>query len=779
MVFSAPCAFSFHIVSINLYEHNQQAYEAAIDMLADTGRAAIIHPTGTGKSFIAFKLCEDHPEASVCWLSPSDYIFKTQCENLGEDVPTNIRFLTYARLMLMTAGEIAALQPDYIILDEFHRCGAEMWGQGVERLLAAFPHVPLLGLSATAIRYLDSQRNMAEELFDNNIASEIGLSEAILRGILNPPKYVLSVFPYKKMLAKYEARVQAARAVAVRNESEKYLEALRRALEQADGLDVIFDRHMTDRHGKYLVFCANLAHMKEMVQKAPRWFAKVDPAPHVYTAYSNDPETSRAFADFKADRSEHLKLLYCIDMLNEGIHVADVSGVILLRPTVSPIIYKQQIGRTLSANKAGTPVIFDVVLNIENLASIGTIQQEMNVLMTYYRDHGMSSRIVNESFEVVDEVRDCITLFNRLNEFLSATWDTMYRYAEEYYKTHGDLNVPAVYKTPDGYNLGQWLGTQRRIMQGVRQGILTDEQIAKLNALGFDWRSRRETSWEKYYRAAQVYFAEHGDLLIPKQYETPEGLKLGTWIQNVRACRKSHIRSSMTLTPEHIAQLDAIGMVWEVPDYVWSQNYNAAVQYHRAHGDLNVPTTFVTEEGIRLGAWIYRLRKWRNDPDAESEGLTDEQIRLLDDLDMIWHSRNDAMWEQNFAAAQRYYKAHGHLNVPAAYVAPDGTQLGTWIRRQRASRQKLSPDRKRRLDALGMKWRDTDPWDEKMRLVEAYYAENGHANIPFTTVVNGVWLGHWLKRQVDQMNGASPSKKQLTQEQITRLVAVGARYSIT
>ena len=50
-------------------------------MLAETGKAAIIHPTGTGKSFIGFKLCEDSPDATVCWLSPSEYIFKTQVEN--------------------------------------------------------------------------------------------------------------------------------------------------------------------------------------------------------------------------------------------------------------------------------------------------------------------------------------------------------------------------------------------------------------------------------------------------------------------------------------------------------------------------------------------------------------------------------------------------------------------------------------------------------------------------------------------------------------------------
>lgn len=171
---------------INLYNHNQIAYENALVLLQTEKKAAVIHPTGTGKSFIAFKLSEDNSDKNICWISPSEYIFNTQIENLkrttGGYVPQNIRFFTYAKLMNMTDGEISEIKPDYIILDEFHRCGAKMWGLGVELLISTYPDVPILGLSATAIRYLDNQRNMADELFDGNIASEMSLGEAIVRG---------------------------------------------------------------------------------------------------------------------------------------------------------------------------------------------------------------------------------------------------------------------------------------------------------------------------------------------------------------------------------------------------------------------------------------------------------------------------------------------------------------------------------------------------------------------------------------------------------------------
>lgn len=116
----------------------------------------------------------------------------------------------------------------------------------MQNLLKAYPNAQLLGLSATNIRYLDNQRDMADELFDGNVASEITLGEAIVRGILNPPKYVLSVFSYQKDLEKYQRRVRQAKNKATRDAAEVYLDALRRALDIADGLDEIFAKHMTE-----------------------------------------------------------------------------------------------------------------------------------------------------------------------------------------------------------------------------------------------------------------------------------------------------------------------------------------------------------------------------------------------------------------------------------------------------------------------------------------------------------------------------------------------------
>lgn len=367
-------------VALRLFEHNEKAYRAAVRMMEQYGKAAIVHPTGTGKSYIAFKLIEDNPEKVVIWLSPSKYIFKTQLESLKRNDPdfplANIHFYTYAKLMCCTQAqldEIAAQKPAYIIFDEFHRAGAGCWGESTVALLKLCPDAKFLGLTATNIRYLDNNRDIAEELFDSRVASNMTLGEAIVMGILPAPKYVTTVYQYQKALAKYQARVDNLRTPGIQDVNQKYLDALRRALEQADGLD-------------------------------------------------------KVFADFKTDTGDRLKLLFCIDMLNEGVHVEGISGVILFRPTISPIIYKQQIAR---------------------LDSIGMVWGNRN----------------------------------------DRQWNQGYQEAKRYFEAHGDLRVPVNYVSPEGYALGKWVKRQRYTRQNPEKscGALTEERMERLDAIGMIW----------------------------------------------------------------------------------------------------------------------------------------------------------------------------------------------------------------------------------------------------------------------------------------------------
>lgn len=739
-------------MAIDLYRHNSEAYYAAVQMMAETKKAAIVHPTGTGKSFIAFKLCEENPDKTICWLSPSEYIFNTQLENLQKVsngyVPQNIKFYTYAKLMNLSDDELAEICPNYIILDEFHRCGAEMWGQGVRALLSLYKNVPILGLSATAIRYLDNQRDMADELFDGNVASEMTLGEAIVKGILNPPKYVLSVFSYQKDLERYEKRVRATKSKVARDSAERYLEALRRALEKAEGLDVVFKKHMTKTNGKYIVFCANFDHMQSMIEMVPDWFSKIDKHPNIYSAYSNDPETSQAFADFKSDSSDHLKLLFCIDMLNEGVHVDDINGVILLRPTVSPIIYKQQIGRALSANKKTNAVIFDIVLNIENLYSIGAIEDEMQITTTYYRSLGLDEEIVNEHFNVVDEIKDCISLFEKLNDTLTASWSLMYKHAKAYYEENGHLEISSRYRTADGYSLGQWIFVQRSIRKGQTPGELTGAQIEKLDAIGMIWESVTDLNWVKNFTAAKTYFEENGNLDVSSRYITKDGVQLGSWLANIRTWERSGAQHKY-LTDERKKQLEEIGMIWSKLDYYWEKNFAAACNYYRENGHLKVPSIYVTSDGVRLGSWISKLRALRDGKKMRGNPPTPEQIERLDSIGMVWTDNVTNKWEAGVKEAEIYMAKNGNLLVPTAYVSPSGYNLGAWMQRQNKlyRETKLSPERKSALDEISPTWLRKDPWMIRYDALLSYYKEHGTLTISQSEIVEGVWIGKWILQQ--------------------------------
>lgn len=738
-------------MALELFRHNEEAYKAVVSMLAERNKAAVVHPTGTGKSFIGFKLCYDNSDKIICWLSPSRYIYQTQLENLKEASggyePHNVKFYTYAKLMLLSDENFSEIKPDYIILDEFHRCGAEYWGMGVQKLLEMYPDTPLLGLSATAIRYLDNQRDMTDELFDGNIASEMTLGDAIVRGILDSPKYILSIFSYQKDLDEYEKRVKNARYKSMRDKAEEYLEALRRALDKAEKLDDIFDKHMENRAGKYIVFCANREHMDDMIDKADEWFHKVDKRPHIYEAYSNDPETSKAFHEFKEDNTDHLKLLYCIDMLNEGVHVDDVSGVILLRPTISPIIYKQQIGRALSAGKSQRPVIFDIVNNIENLYSIDSIKEEMKVAVRYYRSHDSEGMVVNDNFELIDKVEDCKKLFDKLEESLSASWDIMYEKAKAYYEKNGDLEIPATYFTEDGYSLGLWINTQRGLYRGTHNGKpLTQMQIDALNAIGMRWQSIGELSWERYYEAAKKYYEENGNLLAPYSYVNENGINIGQWLVTQRMAKKNGIRK-WGFSEERSARLDEIGMVWDVPDYLWEENYEAAVRYHRENGDLDVPAKYVDSEGICLGVWLDSMRKSRR---TGSRSLTAEQISRLDKLGMSWDDRNNRKWNDMFRELTEYYKDNNNFNIPVSYKTKNGACLDTWVERQRILYRdgKLSDARIEKLKSINFVFDATSSrWAGKVFTVEKYYDEHGNTDISDDLTVSRASINTWISRQ--------------------------------
>ncbi|WP_337626416.1 helicase associated domain-containing protein [Phocaeicola sp.] len=86
-------------------------------------------------------------------------------------------------------------------------------------------------------------------------------------------------------------------------------------------------------------------------------------------------------------------------------------------------------------------------------------------------------------------------------------------------------------------------------------------------------------------------------------------------------------------------------------------------------------------------------------------------------IGIYWGNRNDRQWNEVYGAAKRYFEVNGDLDVPVAYVSPEGYALGKWVRRQQyayrnpeKSNAILSQERIELLDAIGMQWEKPDPW---------------------------------------------------------------------
>lgn len=423
---------------IDLFPHNRYALDKCYEIWDDGERfACVVHAVGTGKSFIYHKLAEEHPDARILVVSPTFYIFDVQQSAIAKVAP-EFDFehaytpMTYVGLYLASKdGDVPSGCYDYIVLDEFHRAGARTWQKGVDAVLAANPQAKVLGLSATPVRYCDSGRNMARELFEGNIASTITLPDAWALDLLKKPKYIIGQYRTRKLVDKYEKKLAKGKGRNI-EEAKKLLGHLKRSVvSSAANLPDIFADNIKRANGKLIVFCRSRADLNTAMKKSDKWFSKVNSDIHKYKVFVGNKSSQEADQEwyngsnkkeleaFNADNdSDALKLLFCIDALNEGIHVDGVDGVVMLRNTVSPNIYQQQIGRAMSVAKdADQAVIFDIVGNMEDVDLIYALESE------YKKARGVASeglQDTSDAFEIDDRTVELRELCARLDELFSS-----------------------------------------------------------------------------------------------------------------------------------------------------------------------------------------------------------------------------------------------------------------------------------------------------------------------------------------------------------------------
>lgn len=333
-------------------------------------------------------------------------------------------------------------------------------------------------------------------------------------------------------------------------------------------------------------------------------------------------------------------------------------------------------------------------------------------------------------------------------------WRSGITAARAYASENGDLLVPYLYVTKDGFRLGRWI-TRRRSKR--RRGALTTERVAELDALGMVW-DRGEEGWLRWLAKARAYREANGDL------RASEGA-LATWLERLRSQRRRGV-----LPSERIAELDALGMAWDPYDEDWQRGISAARAYRESHGDLVISAKHITADGFRLGGWISarRLERRRGQ-------LPDERVAELDSLGMAWDPYADD-WERGITAARAYREANGHLRFPGGYLTSDGIRLERWIVKRRSEKRQglLSNDRIAELDALGMAWEPLEEdWQRWLEAARSFSTDHGHLRVPTPyKTPDGLKLGVWISsRRTDRRRG------RLSDRRIAELDALGIDWN--
>ena len=415
---------------LKLEKHQQKAYENVERLFDENGRAAVIFPTGCGKSFVVLKYILEHPDDRILFLSPRNAIKEQMYEyivryiggdfrpieeikaesgsvkQVAQQYIPNIECMLYQTIMGLGEKDsidevIEKLKPDLIVVDEMHhlktrKAGIDSeditdeidddivngkdiidneerinqenkWGQKFKQLLEMYPQAKLLGLSATPIR--NDGTNVVEKLFEDAVAEELSLLEAIEAGIIYPPKYVVPDFIREDELESLLEKINSVEGERKEQLKAEYDELVKKS-DRAKGIPELLKENITEKDGKYIIFCKDIKDMKEKMSKAKEWFGEIDNEPEIYGIHSKDSTSSQQLQAFNNTDSKHLKLMYCVGMIDEGVHLKSVSGVILAAKTGSRPTYLQRIGRTISSGKdKRQSLVIDLVNNNEILAN--------------------------------------------------------------------------------------------------------------------------------------------------------------------------------------------------------------------------------------------------------------------------------------------------------------------------------------------------------------------------------------------------------------------------
>ena len=762
-------------MSMTLNPVNEAAFQKAVQSLETLNRAAVFHPTGTGKSCIAWKVVEAHPQTTFFWLvAGAQRLALRQAELTrynGGTLPGNVRFCDCEKLAAATPEQWVRLgeqKPGCIVLDCYHELSAVCWAQSVQKLLRMCSQAKVLGLGVPNGAPVCAA---AQELFADCIVSHMTVAEAMAAGTMPVPSaYAALLWPQEEELATLRARIKNLCMPKGDTSLRVQYEELSWSLRQVENLTVLLPRLLSDTSGHYLVLFESAAYQEKLGTELEKLLRTVDPAVRFYAADHACFADSAAVETFLSDTAPGPKVLLCVNAPGVQQPLEGLAGVILVRQSSLMSTFKQMLCRALVAAGSRSVPVFDLVAQFEGLGNGRTLQRDCTEAMT-------KAGSKTPGFRQERPMQQTYRLYGKLRREMEARWEVLCQAAADAAAKEGTLELPRSYTIHSGVPVGKWLELQRQVQAGQRPGRLTAEQAAKLEKLGIRWNHRLEAAWEKGFASAQKYRTEHGDLLVPVRYRDKNDFALGEWIVYNR---QRYLGGN--LTQNRIERLEAIGMVWSTSNDLWEQNYAAATQYYLEHGDLEVPIKYETPSGFGLGVWLGAQRA------AHKAGeLPQEQVERLDALGMVWEKYDP--WQERYDLALAYKTEHGDLEIPSVYKTADGVWLGSWVSRQRqalnSGSSALSSERRKLLRTLFKgERRPSDPaadhgtvreanWERNFRSAARYARKYKHLLVPASYVdSDGVRLGVWISN-LRAARKNRPDSYQVTPAHIKKLNSIG------
>ena len=304
------------------------------------GRALVQAATGVGKTYLAAFDSKDYER--VLFVAHREEILKQAAQSFknvrnsddygffdGESKCTDKSMIfasvaTLGRSEYLNNKYFASDYFNYIVIDEFHHAVNDQY----QRIVNYFKPQFLLGLTATPER-MDG-RNIYE-ICDYNVPYEISLKEAINKGMLVPFHYygIFDDTDYSKLhivRGRYDEKEL----------NETYIGNVHR-------YELIYKYYCKYGSRQALGFCCSKEHAREMARE---FSSRGIPSVAVFSDASGEYTEKRNVAIQKLKNGE-IRAIFSVDMFNEGVDITSVDMVMFLRPTESPIVFLQQLGRGL------------------------------------------------------------------------------------------------------------------------------------------------------------------------------------------------------------------------------------------------------------------------------------------------------------------------------------------------------------------------------------------------------------------------------------------------